>query len=728
MGKRVRVAAALAVLSAAAATGAVAQAPEPAAERERPRLALALSGGGARGIAHIGALRALEEAGLPVDAIAANSMGAIVGGLYATGLPALSIERIVRSLDWASLFSGRPDRRTLPVAKRRDRYADILGVSFDGTKPRLAGGLVDDHRVNRFLIEHLSGASYGAGGDFDRLKVPFRAVATDLGSGERVVLAKGDLARAVRASMSIPLIFPPVDWEGRTLVDGLVVNNLPTDVAKGFGAAVTVAIDISSPELEAEDYASAFGVASQVNNLLSGRRNRDYAAEPDLLVRPDLGTHSATDYSGFDALIAKGYEAAKQAAPRIRELLQAASVTDLGPRERPAPSRVLAGSTIVEVVARGNRHTSERLLRRIFNIPLGKPFDMARGLRAYDKVEATGLLERPWLEFEPAPGAGGVRIVLQAKDAARNRAAIGIGYSEWEKARGFMHLRNQNTLGFGEQLELQLAASDAETLAEASLRGDRLVLAGMGYRAAAWVLTDKPRYFDAEGDELNRAKFERTGVSVALQTSLERWGLVEAGARFGQVRTRQQTGVPLTEADDTVAALFAGFTADTLDDLRWPSAGGRFSAQGEWNLDGMGATRPSWRLSLEGRLGARLGGKAALQLDGLLGLSGEDLAAYDYFRLGGPALVPGYHFEELKGAQAMAASASLRHALFGPVQIVVRAGAGNVFDETAEIGFEGLRWGVGVGLYYPSRIGPISVEAGFRDGGKHLISLVLGWY
>ncbi|HSD30248.1 MAG TPA: patatin-like phospholipase family protein, partial [Vicinamibacteria bacterium] len=179
-----------------AASGARAQAPPEGVPPARPRVALALSGGGARGIAHVGALRALEEGGIPVDSIAANSIGAIVGGIYATGKDAAQLEAIVRSMDWASLFSGRPDRRTLPVARREDRYASTAGVSFDWKKMKLPVGLLAEHRVNRFLIEHLSAAGYAAGGLFDRLPIPFRAIAADLADGEPVVMAKGDLARA----------------------------------------------------------------------------------------------------------------------------------------------------------------------------------------------------------------------------------------------------------------------------------------------------------------------------------------------------------------------------------------------------------------------------------------------------------------------------------------------------------------------------------------------------
>jgi NTE family protein len=709
---------------AIASTLAQAQAVEP--PPSRPRLALALSGGGARGIAHVGALRALEEAGLPVDAIAGNSMGAVVGSIYATGKTSAELEAIVRSLDWAALFNGRPDRRTLPVVRRDDRYADWLGVDFDWKQARLPAGLVPEHRVNGFLIRNLAPASYATGGDFEQLPIPFRAVAYDLGSGDRVILAKGDLARAVRASMSIPVFFPPVSWEGRKLVDGLVVDNLPTDVAKLFGAAVTVAIDIGSPELAAEEYVTSFGVASQVSNLLSASRSKEFKADPDVYIHPDLGKHAATDYSQFDNLLKKGYEATRDALPLIREKLAAAGVIDLTPRPKRDSGVVLQGARIVEVVTRGNERASERLLRRTFNIPVGPAFDMERGLRAFDKIEASGLVDRCWMEFEPAPG--GVRIVLRAVDAPPNRAAFGLAYSEWEKARLSLRLRNQNTLGFGEQLELLFAASDAESVAQASLRGDRLFVAGMGYRASAYALVDKPRIFDAQGAELNRAKFERQGVTLALQTSLERWGLIEAGARFGHVKTVPQAAVPLPESSDTVSALFAGFTIDTMDDYLWPSTGGRFAANAEWDIEGMGATHPSWRLRLEGRLGQGLGRRMTLQLDGLAGFSGQQLQFYDQYRVGGPMLIPGYHHEELVGSQALAGALSLRYTLVGGLRLVARAGAGNVFAETSEIGLEDLRWGVGGGIVYGSRVGPLSLEVGFRDGGASLVTFVVGWY
>jgi outer membrane protein insertion porin family len=368
---------------------------------------------------------------------------------------------------------------------------------------------------------------------------------------------------------------------------------------------------------------------------------------------------------------------------------------------------------------------SERLARRTFNVPVGVGYLMARGLRAFDKVDASELFDRTWLEF--APAGDGVDVVLRVREAPANRAEVGLGYSEWEKARGSIRLRNQNTLGFGEQVELLLAASDAETVIEASLRGERLLVAGFGYRVTGYANRDKPRFFGEEGEEINRARFDRDGVEAVLRSSLERWGLVEAGARFGQVETSPRAGLEMPESDDKVGALLGRIVADTLDDLAWPERGRRLAVSGDWSLAGLGAEREYWRAWVDARAGRQLGRRLVAQLDGLAGFSGGGVPAYDLYRVGGVELLPGYHHEELKGAQALAAALSLRWRLVGQLRVLVRGGAGNVFDHADDIGLVGLRWGVGAGVYHPSPIGPLSLEGGFRDDGSAVTTLSLGW-
>jgi outer membrane protein assembly factor BamA len=373
----------------------------------------------------------------------------------------------------------------------------------------------------------------------------------------------------------------------------------------------------------------------------------------------------------------------------------------------------------------GNERVSETLARRRFNIPLGAGYDMERGLQAFDKIDASDLFDRTWMEFDRA--GEGVDIVLRVREAPPNRAEAGIGYTEWEKARGSIRLRNQNTLGFGEQVEVLLAASDAESLIQGSLRGERLFVAGFGYRVTGYLERDKPRYFTPEGAEINRARFDRDGVDLALRTSLKRWGLVEAGSRFGRVKTTPRGGLDPVQADDQVGALFAAVVVDTLDDLAWPERGRRLAVTGEWSLGGLGADREYWRVQAEGRVGRALGRRVALQVDGFAGFSGDDLPDYNWYRVGGVTLVPGYHHEELKGAQTLAGAVSLRGRVFGQLRVVVRGGAGNVFPTTGDITLSGLRWGLSAGVYHPSPIGPVSFEMGVRDGGGTLGSLSIGW-
>jgi NTE family protein len=713
------------VFAGLTAVAAAAQEPVPVpADQARPRVVLALSGGGARGIAHIGALRALEEAGIPVDAIAANSMGSVVGGIFATGRSSAELEEIVRSMDWASLFSGKPDRRLVPVGRRQDRYASTAGVSFDWKHLRLPSGVMAEHRINRYLIEFLSPAGFAAAGDFDRLPVRFRAVAGDLATGEPVVLAKGDLALAVRASLSIPVAFPPVEWEGRKLVDGLIVNNLPIDVAKAFGGSVLVAVDIGTPLLKPEEYESAFGVAYQVSDLLMRRRYRDFSAEADVMVVPDLGTHATTDYSGFDELIRKGYDAMKASLPALRAKMDAAGIGDLARRTPGAAGPSLEGSRIDSVRVDGSTAVSERLSRRTFHMPIGSPYAMDKGLVAFDRADATGLFDRTWMAF--APAGPDVRVALQVKDAPPNRAEVGLGYTEWERARGSIRLRNQNTLGFGEQVELLFAASDAENVARGSLRGDRLLVAGLGYQVAGYMLRDKPRFFNEDGESLGRARFERNGADVSLRVPLKRWGLIELGSSVGQVTIRRSAAVPLDDVTDRVGVLFGQIVIDTLDDLAWPEHGRRIAATGEWSSSRLGADREYWRAGLEFRAGLSFGQRLAAQADGLVGLSRDELPIYNWYRLGGVTLLPGFYHGELQGKQAVAAAVSLRYKVVGQLRIVVRGGAGNVFDEASDINAADLMWGAAVGLFHPSPVGPVSLEFGFRKGSS-VASLSIGW-
>jgi NTE family protein len=548
----------------------------------------------------------------------------------------------------------------------------------------------------------------------------------DLATGERLVLSSGDLARAVRASMSIPVLFPPVVIDGRTLVDGGVVDNMPVGVARELGAQVVIAVDVSGEPLEPKDYRDALGVASQLTDLLTLKANEDFAREPDVYVRPDLGRHRSSDYSGFDAMIAAGYAAMQAAIPELRLALAEAGLPETLERRAPqeAPHQ-LDGTPIAEVIVVGNERSRDSVVRRTFNIPVGPPFSIRRSLLAFDKIEATGLFAHVWMRPERVPE--GLLVALQVEDAPANRLEVGAAFNEWEKARGSLRLKALNSLGFGEETELLLAGSEAEILGSFSLRGDRLLVAGLGYRVSAFALKDKPRFYDENGVRLNRAAFTRRGLDARFQVPLERWGLVEAGLELGRVETNPIAGLDLEETIDSVRRLHGAVTVDVLDRLLWPSTGVRFAARGDWSPDALGGSRRYWRTSLALRLVRPLGPRWHLQLEALAGLSDGDVPAYDHYRLGGPRLVPGYHHEELKGPQVLASSLSVFLKALGALRIFARVGGGDVYPTREAIRLRDQRWGIAAGAVYPTRIGPVALEWGVRDGADSLITLAVGW-
>jgi len=233
----------LILLAGLAPAGAWADVSAPEA---RPRIGLVLSGGGARGMAHVGVLQILEELKIPIDCVSGTSMGAIVGGLYAAGMSPAEMEKLVTSMEWNQAFRDRPPPNELAFRRKRDA-ADYL-INFDlGYKDggfTIPKGLLQGQNLNlilKSLLLHTEDTT-----DFDKLNIPFRAVATDIETGEAVILDKGELVRALRASMSIPALFAPVEIDGRLLVDGGVANNLPIDIARQMGADIVIVVDIST--------------------------------------------------------------------------------------------------------------------------------------------------------------------------------------------------------------------------------------------------------------------------------------------------------------------------------------------------------------------------------------------------------------------------------------------------------------------------------------------------
>ncbi len=289
------------------------------AQPQRRRIGLALSGGGARGLAHIGVLRFLEEHRIPIDRIAGTSIGGLLAGLYATGRSAADLEKTARNTEWNDLLRSAPSYEDRPVAEKQDwnRIGGQWTLRF-GKKLSFPAGINSGQQLALMLSRET--IAYSGVQSFDDLPIPFRCVATDLRTGDAFVLQEGSLPKALRATLSLPVIFTPVDWEGRVLIDGGLVNNLPTDVVRDMGAEVVIAITLRPPTAEAAELKTFTDVLRQSVSIATLQNERRNAQLADLVVTVPLDSRVFLDFRNVSATIESGYRAAQQNAEALKAL------------------------------------------------------------------------------------------------------------------------------------------------------------------------------------------------------------------------------------------------------------------------------------------------------------------------------------------------------------------------------------------------------------------------
>lgn len=290
---------------------------------KRPRVALVFSGGGARGVAQIGVLRALERHGIPIDFITGTSLGAIVGGLYASGYTTAQLEELAMTTHWDDVLSLTEEfRRTdLFVDQKLADDRSFVALRFQGLEPLFPAAVSSGQRLTNFLSEKTLQALYHPDPGFDDLKIRFRAVATDLVSGRRVVLNEGSLAEALRASATVPLLFSPIERDSMLLLDGGLVSNIPVDVARAAGCDIVIAVNSTSGLRNQAELNAPWKTADQIMGIMMQLSNEQQLGLADLVITPSIGKHLSSDFTGLEELIAEGDRAAEAHMPAIRALL-----------------------------------------------------------------------------------------------------------------------------------------------------------------------------------------------------------------------------------------------------------------------------------------------------------------------------------------------------------------------------------------------------------------------
>jgi outer membrane protein assembly factor BamA len=345
---------------------------------------------------------------------------------------------------------------------------------------------------------------------------------------------------------------------------------------------------------------------------------------------------------------------------------------------------------------------------------------MAEVLAGLDQVYSTGLFESCWLEAESAER--GIRLAVNVREAQRRTAELGLSYDEADGVSGFLRLRNRDLFGWGQQATVAGLASEGEAGVRADLRGDRLWQSGVGYWLEASAIDERPLLFSG-GESLGRAEFDRDDVTLGLQGGAGSSVLARLGLTVGRAEVQSRPGLGLPAARDSVRRLAATLAWDDLDDRDLPSSGARLRLTAERSL---GSTRDHWRIQTRGEAVLPLASRVLLQGRFFVGLSGRDVPTYELFRIGGPALVPGLHRDELWGRQALGLS-------LGPTLIVsgfrlcLRTGAGEVWRVPRDITLRSLKRGVGIGLEKATRFGPLVLDVGVAESGRTAFHLSAGF-
>lgn len=290
------------------------------AKEPRPKIGLVLSGGGARGLAHIGTLKLIDSLQIPIDYIVGTSMGGIIGGLYASGYTGNEIEKYALSADWNEILHDRPPRSETPFLEKKDDGKFQIEFGFEGFSLTLPGGFIGGQNISLRLANLTS--AVGTIRDFDNLPIPFRCVAIDLLTGDVVVLKEGSLSKAMRATMSIPTIFSPVEWGDSLLIDGGVLNNFPADVLKEMGADIIIGVNVGSQLAPREDLKSLIDVLAQTMVLTDYPKQKENYKLCDVLIKPELDGFTTTDFDEDQVkeIIRRGNSAAASNKNKFVEL------------------------------------------------------------------------------------------------------------------------------------------------------------------------------------------------------------------------------------------------------------------------------------------------------------------------------------------------------------------------------------------------------------------------
>ena len=707
----------------------------------RVRVGLVLGGGGARGIAHVGVLKILEELRIPIDCIAGTSMGSIIGGLYASGMTPDQMERALKKIDWPAAFKDGPPRPDLPFRTKQEQRVVLnaqVGLNSDGVQ--LPKGLLEGQNL-LLLLEELSLPAASIR-DFDKLRIPYRAVATDLATGEPVVLGSGELAKAMRASMSIPSALAPVELEGKILVDGGVSNNLPIDVVRKLCRPdVVIAVDVGAPLAPASELTSVLSVTNQLTTILTVRNVIEQVktlGKKDILITPNLHDVSSIDFDRSSDAMRFGVIAA-QGQQSALSRLSVSPANYLAYQTALPPTPDAAERPVINFV-RINNHTrlADQVIEQQLEIQPGDRLDPEKLHRNLNEIYGMGNFQRVNYTLVEEQGQTGLVVETVPRDVGADRLQFGLflganlkGDSEFDISAAYT-MTEINSLGGQWRNFLQL--------------GGNLALISDFYQPLdadqEYFLNPYLRYEQYNLDLFNEAygenasvRVDRTEVGLLAGRNLERWGRVVLGLRYGSGRNDLRFGQPSPdyEGNFTDGGYSLGWQADTLDNIDFPTSGYAGNLTFRESLTALGADRNLSTLNFEFAHAYTWGKYSVIPRVRLAGRTSGDMGIENLFLLGGFLNLSGYQPGQISGEYAALGELIYMYRLnsaSSAFTIPIYAGGsleiGGAWNDYDDISVDSLIPAGSLFLGVDTPLGPFYFAGGLAEGGNVSMYMLLG--
>ncbi len=703
-----------------------------------PRTCLVLGGGGARGAAHIGVLKVLEREHIPVDCIAGTSMGAIVGGLYAAGYDADAIGAVLDGIDWKDMFHDDPPREELPMRRKEDelRFLGGIELGLKNGKIALPRGVIQGQKLQlllrRLLLSTLDLKS------FDALPIPFRSVATEIATGDKVVFSDGDLALAIRSSMSVPAAFAPLRVNGRLLVDGGIADNVPVDVARSMGATRLIVVNVSAPLVADDQLNSPFAIANQMLTALMKRTTDAQLATlgaDDVLLTPDLGSLGSADFDKASSGVAAGVAAAEAALPQLRRLaVDADRYAAFKARHRRAafdPPLI----AFLDVI-RGRSRTAGYVENRLSGL-VGQPFDAQKLEKDIARAYGEGSYERITYTLEHRGDETGLAVQPVDKGWGPNFLRMGLRLSDDFAGRnGYQLIGEANFTGLNDyggesrnRIELgRTTGLHAEYYQPFGSTGQFYAAPSFDYSAFNFPLS--------AGGHVDDAQYRRSRTLVSAElgyTPNTHWRLSGA-LEYGHDSAKLRVGSNLPNLRNDLGGVLLRTTYDSLDDSGFPTRGTRLDLSQEYLLTQMGSnehaniTRLRWDSAFSPTPSDHLLFGATASLAG----GGETLISA-YTPLGGLGNLSGFTESQLFARQtALLRAVYYRRltdtsALFSvPVYLGGTLEAGGVWNSRDEVSARDLIGAGSIFLGIDTFLGPMFLGYGHAEGNNNAFYLTFG--